>query len=105
MKTLHGPAATLFAAFLPAALCLGQAPAARKPYTFHGTVVSVNKDTQRLAVNGEKDDGWMRAMPMNYKVDDPSIIAKLKPGDRITATVYDGDQVVLHNVTAAGPAS
>jgi Cu/Ag efflux protein CusF len=105
MKTIHGAAATLFAAILTAALCLGQAPAARKSYTFHGTVVSVNKDTQRLAVNGEKVDGWMRAMTMNYKVDDPSIIAKLKPGDRITATVYDGDQVVLHNVTAAGPAS
>ena len=103
MKTLHGAIATLFAAIFTAALCLGQAPAARKSYTFHGQVVAVNKDTHRLTVDGEKVDGWMRAMTMNYKVDNPSIIAKLKPGDRITATVYDGDHV-LHNVTAAGPA-
>src|SRR5208283_3728689 len=103
MKTLHGPIATLFAAILTAALCLGQAPAVRKSYTFHGKVVSVNKDTQRLIVDGEKVDGWMAAMTMNYKVDNPSIVATLKPGDRITATVYDGDHV-LHNVTAVGPA-
>jgi Cu/Ag efflux protein CusF len=103
MKTLHGAVATLFAAIFTAALCLGQAPAARKSYTFHGKVVSVNRDTQRLTVNGEKVDGWMAAMTMNYRVDDPSVFAKLKPGDQITATVYDGDHV-LHNVTAAGAA-
>ena len=95
--------ATLFAAIFTAALCLGQAPAARKSYTFHGKVVSVNKDTQRLTVNGEKVEGWMAAMTMNYKVDNPSIFTTLKPGDRIAATVYDGDHV-LHNVTAVGPA-
>jgi Cu/Ag efflux protein CusF len=103
MKTLHGAVATLFAAIFTAALCLGQAPAARKSYTFHGKVVSVNRDIQRLTVNGEKVDGWMAAMTMNYRVDDPSVFAKLKPGDQITATVYDGDHV-LHNVTAAGAA-
>ncbi len=103
MKTLQGAIATLFAAILSAALCLGQAPAARKSYTFHGKVVAVNQDTQRLTVDGEKVDGWMRAMTMNYKVDNPSIFAKLQPGDRITATVYDGD-LVLHDVTAGGPA-
>lgn len=104
MKTLHGAIATLFAVLLTAVLCLGQAPAAKKSYTFHGKVVSVNQDTQRLRVNGEKVDGWMAAMTMNYKIDDWSIVAKLKPGDQITATVYDGDHV-LHNVTAVGPAT
>ena len=57
MKTLHGPVATLFAAILTAALSLGQAPAARKSYTFHGKVVAVNQATQRLSVDGEKVDG------------------------------------------------
>src|SRR5580700_5741683 len=108
MKTLHGPVATLFAAILTAALSLGQAPAARKSYTFHGKVVSDNKDTQRITVNGEKVDGWMAAMTMNYQVDDPSLFTRLKPGDQIAATVFDGDHV-LHYVrlapTANGPAS
>src|SRR5579871_1902599 len=100
MKTLHGAIATLVAAILTAALCLGQAPAARKSYTFHGKVVSVNKDTQRVTVNGEKVDGWMAAMTMNYQVDDPSLFTKLKPGDQIAATVFDGDHV-LHYVRLA----
>jgi hypothetical protein len=104
MKTLRGAIATPFACILSAALCLGQAPAARKSYSFHGKVVSVNKDTQRLIVDGDKVDGWMAAMTMNYKVDNPSIVDTLNPGDRINATVYDGDHV-LHNVTAAGAAS
>jgi Cu/Ag efflux protein CusF len=109
MKTLHGAVATLFAAIFTAALCLGQAPAAKKSYTFHGKVVAVNKDTQRLAVDGEKVDGWMRAMTMNYQVDDPSLFTRLKPGDQIAATVFDGD-LVLHYVRlaptpASGPAT
>jgi Cu/Ag efflux protein CusF len=100
MKTLDGIIATLFAATFTAALCLGQAPAARKSYTFHGKVVAVNKDTQRLTVNGEKVEGWMAAMTMNYQVDDPSLFTKLKPGDQIAATVFDGDHV-LHYVRLA----
>jgi Cu/Ag efflux protein CusF len=105
MKTLHGAVATLFAAVLTAALCLGQTPAARKSYTFHGKVVAVNKDTQRLTVDGEKVDGWMAAMTMNYQVDDPSLFTRLKPGDQIAATVFDGDHVLHYVRLAPTPAN
>ena len=105
MKTLCGTVATLFAAILTAGLCLGQASVARKSYTFHGKVVSVNKDTQRLTVNGEKVDGWMAAMTMNYQVDDPSLFTKLKPGDQIAATVFDGDHVLHYVRLAPTPAN
>ncbi len=81
--------------------CFGQDTTAKKSYTFHGKVVSVNKDTKTLTVDGEKVEGWMSAMTMNYKVDNPSVVDKLKPGDQITATVYDGDYV-LHNVKTSG---
>jgi Cu/Ag efflux protein CusF len=37
-------------------------------------------------------------MSMVYKVDDPAIVKKVKPGDQIVATVYDGDNVMLHKV-------
>lgn len=80
--------------------CLGQSPA-KKTYTFHGKVEAVNKDTKNLTVNGERVEGWMEAMTMNYKVDDPSILDKVKPGDQITATVYDGDYS-LHKVQIMG---
>ena len=86
---------------IAACLCLAQNGPAKKSYTFHGKVVSVNRNAKMLTVDGEKVEGWMSAMTMNYKVDDPSVVDKLKPGDQITATVYDGDYV-LHDVKA-GP--
>jgi Cu/Ag efflux protein CusF len=43
----------------------------------------------------------MVAMSMVYKVDDPAILKKVKPGDQIVATVYDGDYVMLHKVQVA----
>ena len=79
----------------------GLAPA-RKSYAFHGKVVAVDKGRPRkLRVDGEKVDGWMRAMTMKLLCR-PSgpLVDELKPGDRISATVYDGD-LVLHYVAAA----
>lgn len=97
MKHLRFVMPALLAVILTAALCLAQTHAAKKSYTFHGKVVSVNKDTKALTIDGEAVKGWMGAMTMSYKVDNPSIIDTLKPGDHITATVYDGDYV-LHSV-------
>lgn len=85
-----------------AAISFGQAPSGKKEFTFHGKVESVDKSSKSLKVNGEKVEGWMGAMTMDYKVDDPSIVDKVKPGDRIMATVYEGDYT-LHKVKVMGP--
>lgn len=85
-------------ACLMAAAGWAQAPAGRKSYTFHGKVEAVAADG--LTVNGEKVEGWMDAMTMKYKVDDPKILKTVKPGDQITATVYQGD-MSLHKVQVA----
>ena len=91
----------LSAAFpLLAAVCWAQSGAAKKTYVFHGKVEAVNKADQSLTVNGEKVEGWMEAMTMAYKVDDPSVLDKVKRGDKITAMVYDGDYT-LHKVQVA----
>jgi protein SCO1/2 len=79
------------------AACLAQAASEKKAHAFHGKVEAVNRGAASLKVNGEKVEGWMDAMTMDYKVDDPSILDKVKPGDQIMATVYDGDYS-LHNV-------
>jgi Cu/Ag efflux protein CusF len=63
-------------------------------------VEKVNQGAKTLTVNGEKVEGWMAAMTMDYKVDNPAILDKLKPGDQISATVYDGDYA-LHKVRVA----
>jgi Cu/Ag efflux protein CusF len=90
------------AALLVAMVCLGQESGGKKEYTFHGKVEAVDKGAKSLRVNGDKVEGWMGAMTMDYKLDNPSVLDKLKPGDRITATVYDGDYT-LHQVKPMAP--
>ncbi|HWF10124.1 MAG TPA: copper-binding protein [Bryobacteraceae bacterium] len=98
MKRLYRWIAVSMLACLMAAAGWAQAPAGRKSYTFHGKVEAVAADG--LTVNGEKVEGWMDAMTMKYKVDDPKILKTVKPGDQITATVYQGD-MSLHKVQVA----
>jgi protein SCO1/2 len=85
------------ATVLLAAVCLGQAAPAKKAHTFRGKVEAVNAGTNSVTVNGEKVEGWMDAMTMGYKVDDPAILKNIKAGDQITATVYEGD-MTLHKL-------
>lgn len=87
-------------ALLMAAACFAQS-ATKKSFKFHGKVEAVASDG--VTVNGDKVDGWMDAMTMKYKVDDPKVLKKVKKGDEITATVYEGDYS-LHNVKVAGKA-
>lgn len=50
-----------------------------------GTVEGVNTATQKVAVANEAIPGGMGAMTMNYSVDQPEVLSKLKAGDRIVA--------------------
>jgi len=68
-----------------------------KALTFHGKVEAITD--KGLTVNGEKVAGWMDAMTMNYAVDKPEVLKKIKVGDSIMATVYSGD-MILHDVMA-----
>jgi Cu/Ag efflux protein CusF len=96
MKRIYG--ITIFAAaLLLAGSCFAQTDAGKKSYTFHGKVEAVDKSAKSMKVNGEEVKGWMGAMTMDYKVDDAAVLKKVKPGDQIMATVYDGD-LVLHKV-------
>src|SRR5262245_42592246 len=81
-------------------------PPAKKSYTFRGTVTQVNPSSKRLTVDGEKVEGWMEAMTMAYAVDRDDVFSRVKVGDRITATVYDGDDT-LHDarVDPASPSA
>ena len=85
------------ATLIVAVVCLGQAAPAKKAYTFRGKVQAVNAGANSVTVNGEKVEGWMDAMTMGYKVDDPAVLKNVKAGDQITATVYEGD-MTLHKL-------
>ena len=96
MKRIHRMT-VLATALVLAISCFAQTGAEKKSYTFHGQVQAVDENARSLKVNGDEVKGWMGAMTVDYKVDDPSVLKNVKPGDRIMATVYDGD-LVLHKV-------
>ena len=83
--------------FLSAALAQN-ANAGKKSFTFKGKVESVDVAAKKIRVNGEKVEGWMDSMTMNYAVDKEDVLKKVKAGDQITAKVYEGDFMVLHDV-------
>jgi|SRR5665213_854100 len=73
----------------------------KKSYTFHGTVQSVDAKAGRVTVANEKIEGWMDAMTMGYAADKPEELQGVKAGDKIEATVYDGDYK-LYNIKVVG---
>lgn len=78
-------------------------PKGKKSYVFHGKVEKVDTAAKRLTVTNEKIEGWMDSMTMGYAVDKADEVVKVvKPGDKITATVYDGDSM-LYNVQVVPP--
>src|SRR5215469_7434489 len=80
-----------------AACSLDAQPGDRKSFPFRGRVESVDAATKRLTVTNDPIEGWMGAMTMAYTVDNLEVVSRLKAGDRITATVYEGD-LKLYNV-------
>lgn len=76
----------------------------KKEYAFRGRVELVNASTKRLTVRTEAIDGWMGAMTMAFKVSNEDVLSSLKPGDQITAKVYDGD-FTLYDVALAPEAN
>jgi Cu/Ag efflux protein CusF len=67
--------------------CAKPAPQEKK-YKLTGDVVRLDPNTQMATIKGDKIEGWMEAMTMEYPVKDKSEFAKLHEGDRISATVY-----------------
>jgi Cu/Ag efflux protein CusF len=80
---------TLLLALALLAGCAKQAP--EKRYTLTGDIVGVDPKTRMAMIKGDKIEGWMEAMTMEYPVKDSSEFAKLAAGDRITATVFVGE--------------
>jgi Cu/Ag efflux protein CusF len=74
-----------------------------KSFPFHGKVAKVDAKAKTITVNGENVQGWMSAMTMTYSADKEDVVTKVKAGDEITATVYEGDFKTLYNVQVVPP--
>lgn len=73
----------------------------RREYRFSGTIESVDPAGRTVAVANDDIPGWMAPMTMTYRVDSPEVLTRLKKGDRITATVYEGNVTTLFKVQLA----
>ena len=75
-----------------------------------GKVMAVDAANQRIELDHEAIPGFMEAMDMEYKVDDPAVLTEVHPGDRIAATLLvDRDaagpkNMRLHNVVVIAQA-
>jgi Cu/Ag efflux protein CusF len=92
------------AAMLAPLAALLHAQGAKKSFTFHGKVESIDAPSKSMTVDGDKVEGWMEAMSMKYQVDNADAFKTVKVGDNIEATVYDGDYK-LYKVHVSKPAS
>lgn len=86
---------------LAAAPAQQPAPPTKKEFVFNGTIVKMDTGSNTVMVNNENVPGWMNSMVMTYHVDKPEILKSLKPGDKITARVYEGNFQTLYNVQPA----
>jgi outer membrane protein, heavy metal efflux system len=89
----------LVSGILPA---LAQPAVKKREYAFRGRVEQVEASAKRLTVASEPIEGWMGAMTMAFKVSNEEVLARLQPGDLITARVYEGD-FTLYDVALAAP--
>jgi len=60
---------------------------AAQRYPVRGVVVSIDPTNGSVLLKHDEIPGFMPAMTMAYRLDDPSIISELHPGDLITATL------------------
>jgi protein SCO1/2 len=58
-----------------------------KRYELHGQIVRLDPQAHSAIISGQKIEGWMEAMTMEYPVKDQKEYQALHNGERIRATV------------------
>jgi cytochrome c-type biogenesis protein CcmH/NrfF len=86
-------AALIVACLLSLSSCTTRQPvsASEKRYQLHGQIVRLDPSSHLAVIKGDKIEGWMEAMTMEYPVKDDNEYQKLLAGDQIRATVYVRD--------------
>lgn len=97
--------ALAFLALLAAPTVTAAQPRAGKAYSFRGKVEQVDPVAKKLTVTNEPIEGWMGSMTMGYAVGNPDVLSGLKPGDQISAKVYEGDFTLYDVRAVAGQAN
>lgn len=69
--------------------------AARRSVTGEGTVIALNPGKQQLVVQHGDLEGFMEAMTMGYTAAPPSLLERVKPGDRIRFTIDTAARAII----------
>jgi Cu/Ag efflux protein CusF len=96
-------AATILCLFVAAAYGQQADKKGKKEFQFKGKVEKVDPNAKTVLVNNENIPGWMSSMSMSYTVDNPEVLKTVKPGDQVTAKVYEGDFKTLYDLKVAPP--
>jgi Cu/Ag efflux protein CusF len=69
---------------------------ADKGYDIKGTVVEIAADKQAVTLDHEDIPGFMSAMTMEFKVEEPAVVAGVSAGDKVGGQleVRSGDYVI-----------
>ena len=59
-----------------------------KRYELRGQVVRLEPQSRAAVIDGQKIEGWMDAMTMEYPVKNEADYRSLRPGQHIKATVF-----------------
>ena len=95
---------TIVVAALVACAGCSSAPEPRR-YELRGQILSVDPARREVLVDHEDIQGFMPAMTMPYKVNDPALLEGKKPGDLFTATlVVEEVNAYLSTLTTTGHA-
>jgi len=91
-------------AVLIAAPACSRAPEPRR-YEVRGQILGVDAGKQEVLMKHEDIEGFMPAMTMPYKVQDPALLQGKQPGDLVTATlVVEEVNAYLTTLTTTGRA-
>lgn len=71
-------------------------PSATKTVVGEGEVVATTPASGQIVVDHGEIKGFMDAMTMGYRIDPPSLLASVKPGDKIRFTVDVDRRAIVH---------
>jgi len=74
---------------------MNMAPSSTHDYAAQGVVEKIADDKKTVSIQNDDIPGYMKAMTMDYKVNRPSELSGIKPGDKITFTLEASDSVML----------
>jgi protein SCO1/2 len=100
---MRGAVGIVLLAALAVAAC-GRQPEARR-YDVRGQILGVDPARQEVLMKHEDIEGFMPAMTMPYRVQDPALLEGKQPGDLVTATlVVEEVNAYLSTLTTTGRA-